>query len=71
MWTNVYDEGAPRWVWSDDYFGDAVFVRVCPSCNRYVKPDPVLHLKGESIVDVPNASCAKHGRIQMPFEGFF
>ena len=53
--------------------GHAVFARVCPTCNRFVKADEVMTA---SIRDIQqdkkaNATCAKHGRVVMPFEGFF
>jgi len=67
-------EGGPR-----VSYGDAdesmVFVRVCPNCGRFVKADDPLEtmVNGLDEVRLPetNATCAKCGRVSMPFEGFF
>lgn len=41
-----------------------VYYRICPECGRFVKADEKStipeYLKS-------NATCAKHGRIKMPF----
>ena len=54
------------------YGGSLVFAHVCPSCGRFVKADPVLLFK-ESADGIysfePNGTCARHGRIDMPFIG--
>lgn len=52
--------------------GVAVFIRRCSECARFVKPDKHITLNGlDELMDEPNATCKKHGRIKMIFEGFF
>lgn len=60
-------EESPRIV-----YGGAVFVRVCPKCGRFVSADETVRIYEESpaVREEPNATCGKHGRVQMPFEGF-
>lgn len=48
----------------------AIFVRVCPECGRFVKADKTLVLSLSGPTKGPNASCSKHGRIEMPFMGY-
>ena len=54
-------------------YGDgATFVPVCPICRRFVKADDSIReneITGPA--DEPDATCAVHGRIEMPFEGYF
>lgn len=40
-----------------------VFYRICPYCGRFVKADNSS--KGPECG--PNATCKKHGRVEMPF----
>ena len=48
------------------------FVPVCPTCGRFVKADDAVAVNGlEQLVEQPNATCAKCGRVLMPFEGHF
>jgi hypothetical protein len=52
-------------------FGDACFVRVCPDCGSFVKADETVKLyEMTPCVRETNATCKKHGRVNMPFEGF-
>ena len=52
--------------------GSLVFVPVCPKCNRFVKADPSVKVNGlGELSEAPNATCAKHGRVNMRFEGYF
>ena len=57
------------------YEGGACFLRVCPECARFVKADSKITVYGshgdERVSDEPNATCSQHGRISMPFEGWF
>ena len=58
------------------YYGDMCFVRLCPECARFVKADETLNYKHnkwteEDKFDEPNATCKKHGRVNMIFEGYF
>jgi len=58
----------------DDEFGRALFRRICPVCGRFVKADKTTtfrHPCGHSREDKPNATCAVHGRVTMPFEGYY
>lgn len=53
-------------------YGGALFVPVCPNCRRYVTADKSIMIKGTGeIVEKPNATCSKCGRVSMPFEGYF
>jgi hypothetical protein len=54
------------------YVGGALFARRCPDCNRIVKADPTVLVNGfDEVKEEPNAVCAKHGRVLMPFIGYF
>lgn len=53
------------------YGEGAQFVPVCPTCGRFVKADAKIAINGiGQVVDGPNATCSKCGRVEMPFEGF-
>lgn len=56
-------------------YGELVFIRRCPVCSRFVKPDADIHVMenglGELKWDKPNATCKVHGRVEMKFEGCF
>ena len=54
------------------YENGASFIPVCEHCRRFVKADDVIHFNGfDELKDVSNATCSKHGRVQMEFEGWF
>lgn len=59
--------GTPRITFGDD---GATFLRVCPKCGRFVQADDLVWIDAFGRVREPNAICAKHGRVAMPFEGF-
>lgn len=62
----------PLWAYESPYGGSLVFARVCPTCSRFVSPDPrvVFRESMDGAYDFqPNATCSKHGRVTMPFEG--
>jgi hypothetical protein len=65
-------EGVRRVVYGDhsDEYGGATFIPVCEHCGRFVKADKMMRFKGETISDETNATCSKHGRTHMLFEGF-
>jgi len=49
----------------------ATFVPVCAKCGRFVKADEVVYFNGfGERKRQPNATCAKCGRVEMPFEGY-
>jgi len=52
------------------YRGGATFARVCPECGRFVKPNKRVLMNGNGPVGA-NARCKKHGRIAMPFTGYY
>lgn len=53
-------------------YGDKWFIPVCPKCGRFVKSDDTIAVNGEGdYVRAENATCAKCGRVEMPFEGYF
>lgn len=55
------------------YGGGATFVPVCPTCGRFVKPDPALLFREAdgAVKPGPNATCTACGRVEMPFEGYY
>ena len=62
-------EGTRRVVYGDEW---AQFVPVCPNCGRFVKADETITRIGENgnIAPIPNATCHRCGRVNMPFEGY-
>lgn len=59
-------EGVRRKVYSD---GTAL-IPVCQLCRRFVKADDVITINGlGELVDEPNATCTRCGRVQMPAGG--
>jgi hypothetical protein len=49
----------------------AVFIRRCPQCSRFVKPNKQVRISDHAgLANEPNAACGIHGAIQMPFIGF-
>lgn len=51
---------------------DAVFVPVHEGCGLFVKADDEITVwVDRGLKEQPNATCKKHGRVQMIFEGFF
>lgn len=53
------------------YDNDAIFVRRCEKCYRFVKADKQIYFTGRRDLDGrPNATCHKCGRTRMIFEGF-
>ena len=63
-------EGLRRVVYGSGEYERATFVPVCPHCGRFVRADEKKRFQNEGIVDEPDATCAKCGRVEMPFEGF-
>lgn len=63
-------EGVRRVVYGEGEYDGATFVPVCPKCRRFVKADGVMHFARLTVAPGPNATCAKCGRVEMPFEGF-
>ena len=51
--------------------GDAVFIRRHEGCGLAVKADDTISVNGNGLKKAPNATCKKHGRVEMIFEGFF
>lgn len=47
------------------------FVPVCEKCGRFVKPDKTITINSlDEIINRPNATCSKCGRVNMIFEGY-
>lgn len=63
-------EGMRRVVYGEGEYEGATFVPVCPECGRFVKADQTRRFRGGTIAPGPDATCAKCGRVEMPFEGF-
>ena len=54
------------------YENGAVFIPVCEKCKRFVKSDGLVNFNGfDELMDEPNATCSRCGRVKMVFEGFF
>jgi len=53
------------------YYGDAIFIPVCPKCGRFVKANKTIRVSEAGLKKEPNGKCSKCGDIEMPFEGFF
>lgn len=50
----------------------AVFIPHHEDCGLFVKADPTIAVGDDTgLKDQPNATCKKHGRVEMIFEGFF
>jgi ribosomal protein S27AE len=65
------DENTPM-----QFYGEApevlAFVRLCPNCGRFVKPDNEVFVNGlEHLVHGENATCSKCGRVEMIFNGYW
>ena len=65
-------EESPRAFYESPYGGHLVFVRVCPTCSKFVSADKSINFT-ESFDGLysfeNNATCKTHGRVTMPFEG--
>jgi len=68
-WRN---EGGPIVTYGDagDEHGLASFSRACPRCGRMVKADEAVTVDGAGQPRGDNATCAKCGRVAMPFVGY-
>ena len=53
-------------------YGDegATFERSCPKCGRLVKADAEIVFRGDGQPQGETATCAKCGRVKMPFVGY-
>ncbi len=60
-------EGSPR----VSYGHGTCFLRVCPECGRFVRADDSVWFNDYGVKRAANATCKIHGRVEMPFEGFF
>ena len=43
-----------------------IYYAICPICGRFVKADQYSNMPG-CVTEKGNATCAKHGRVIMPF----
>lgn len=50
-------------------YGDIVYIRRCPHCERFVKPFEkiLVNMDGEPKPDQKNAVCSKCGDVSMTF----
>ncbi len=63
----VFEPGTPTVV----YGGTMLFLRLCPHCARFATPDGEIAANLDSgPKNQPNATCSKHGRVKMIFEGY-
>ncbi len=64
-------ESNSSYITYDSDGSDAVFVRRHDGCGLIIKPDKTISVNGLGrLVDKPNATCKRHGRVEMIFEGF-
>jgi len=67
-------EGVRRVVYGEGGGGGpgdgATFIPVCEQCGRFVKADQEITFDGSGQPKGPNATCWKHGRVKMIFEGY-
>ena len=64
----TYENADNLWI---SYKGGATFIRVCPKCGRFVKAYKSIKINGlDELMDAPNATCGKCGRVKMLFQGF-
>lgn len=67
-----FDPDGPYIYYDCENYGQAVFVRRCIKCNRFVKADKSIVVNEETGLNPgPNAICRKDGRVEMLFQGFF
>ena len=65
-------ENIRRIGYDDKMGGAAIFVPACVACGRFVKADKAIFVNDwNGLKKQPNATCAKCGRTEMLFEGFF
>lgn len=68
-------EGVRRLVYGEDR---ALFIPVCPICSCFVKADPEISFVATGVSEAglslepvtPNATCKRHGRVGMIWEGY-
>ena len=71
-----HSEGKAEIIWEPGTptvsFGDAIFIRQCPHCARFVKPDESMRTNWlfETPENAANATCKVHGRVKMPLAGY-
>lgn len=67
------DENTPMQLYGfDDNESELAFVRLCPNCGRFVKPDDHVMVNGlDEVSKEPNATCSKCGRVTMIFDGWW
>ena len=56
-------------------YGDKMFSRQCPHCNRFVKADEQIEYlhndwTDEDKFEKDNATCSRCGRVKMEFLGY-
>lgn len=67
-----YEHDSSYITYDNEDGSDAVFIRRHEGCGLIVKPDETIAVHQDSgLKDQPNATCKKHGRVKMEFEGFF
>ncbi len=65
-------EGTRRVSYDGGDEGIATFITVHEDCGLFVKADDNVQVNGlGELRDAPNATCKRHGRVEMIFEGFF
>jgi hypothetical protein len=72
MWTEHFEEHTRRKIYDGGREGNMVFIPRCTKCGQFIKADKSVMVNGlGELKDQPNATCSNHGRVSMPFEGFF
>ena len=52
-------------------YGNYAFRAICPICGEPVQCDESIDFDDKGYIKQPNATCLKHGRVEMPFAGTF
>lgn len=66
--------GTPTVVYRDplDRDGEYLFLRICIRCGRFVKADSTVRFEWPNLQPrIPNATCARCGRTNMPDIGYY
>jgi len=66
------DENTPMQFYDGNSVEVLAFIRLCPNCARFVKPDDTVKINGLGEVSKEqNATCSKCGRVTMIFDGWW
>jgi len=70
----MHYEGMRRVSYKFTNWGEALFLRVCPKCGRFVRAAERCgggYEGGWKFVPVATATCSKCGEVKLRFEGWY